>query len=192
MTLPLTASKMASDRKLAQCVIKHKRLRNLTREVLEEEIQRAWHLKIAARPIDEAALAAVDTHWQQRHVHFDWHHRILPTLWESHPRRLDIALWCNGELCGLMVARLSDAREWVSITHIEGSPMPIHPLKRLVVPSFLLAADIFASLIAEESTTKTKPRVRVMNPLKPVIAWYQSCGYIQFIQERHYSYLTCL
>lgn len=173
---------------------KHKELRRLTRELLQEEALRAFRVRVDVHPIDDDACASIRTRWTPtgRKVAFPWEERILPTLHKSHPRRLDLALWCLGHLCGVAVVRLADCKAWLSITHIEGSPDPSHPLKSLVVPLVLAGADLYGTLIQAHDDAGRRPVVRIMNPLKESINWYASCGYSQFTQANGYSFVTAV
>jgi len=190
---PPTNNKELCDERLAICAAKHKRLRHLTRELLEEEILRAFRLKVNVRNLGEAAFAQIRGAWAStgRLVDFPWEERIMPILEKSHPRRLDLTFWSGEALCGVAVARLSDAREWISLTHIEGSPDPSHPLKKRVVPIALVGADIYASLVKEEGELPKKPTIRILNPLKESMRWYEQCGYSELQQANGYSFATC-
>lgn len=164
----------------------------MTRDLLEEEALRAFRIKIDVCPINDDAHAAIRTTWTPlaRKVAFPWEERILPTLHKSHPRRLDLALWCDGHLCGLAVVRLADCKAWLSITHIEGSPDPSHPLKSLVVPLVLVGTDIYGTLVQAHDDARRRPIVRIMNPLKESINWYARCGYSRFTQQNGYSFVA--
>ena len=171
-------SKRALDDLLRKCCEKHNRIRRLVRTQLEEEIQRAYHgLKISAEPITERALQHVDATWAPagRREPFDWR-RIDRVGMKSHPRRLDLALWDGQQLCGLMMSRLSDRKEWLSITHLEGAPVA-HSLKGQLAPVAVVAADIYAALIHEEDELGRQPDVRILNPLPQSMAVYERCGY---------------
>lgn len=182
--------KLACDERLLVCVAKYRRLRRHTHELLEEEVLRAFRQKIRVTSLNSDALSAVKSVWMQqaRRVAFNWEGRICPTLVKSHPRRLELALWVESELCGLAVARLSDAREWVSLTHIEGAPNPSHPLRGKVVPIALIGADIFGTLVQAEAEMAETPKVRILNPLRESMDWYERCGYSQLIRENGYTY----
>lgn len=174
---------------LEACAAKYRRIRRLTRDLLEEEVLRAFRIRLTVEPLEEKALDAVDSEWTPagRKEPFPWRGDICPRLHKSHPRRLDLAMWCGGRLCGLSVARLSDAKEWVSITHVEGSPHASHPLKGLVAQIALTGADIYASLVQPAR----KPKVRIMNPLPQSMVAYERSGYSVITKANGYWYATC-
>lgn len=187
-----TIEKVASVQRLEVCATKYNRLRRLTHDLLEEEALRAFRIKILVRNIDDDALAVVDGHWSVigRKELFAWRDRILPVLLKSHPRALRLALWSEGRLCGLAVARLSDSKAWISLTHIEGSPDSSHPLKGLVAPIALVGADIYRSLVENEDSLGRRTCVRIMNPLAESIDWYAKCGYSTLVRANGYTYAT--
>jgi hypothetical protein len=174
---PLSA-KATNDERLALCVAKYKGIRQQTRELLEEQIFNQTRRKIDVCPVGERVFDAIDAQWQPvgRKVCFPWREDIHKILRQTHPRRLELSLWNGTDLCGVGVARLSDARKWVSVTYIEGSPIRSHPLKGQVVTWVLIAADIFAALVAEACSIH-KPRIRILHPLPESIEWYEQLGY---------------
>ena len=184
------ALKPASVERLDVCAAKYARLRRLTRDLLEEQALPVFRTRVTVQPVDDSALDVVDMDWTPsgRRIPFAWRERILPVLHKSHPRRLDLAVWCNGQLCGLAVARLSNAKEWVSITHIEGSPHASHPLKGRIAQIVLVGADIYASLVQPDGR---KPQVRIMNPLPQSMVAYERSGYSAVTKANGYWYATC-
>lgn len=156
---------------------KYKQIRSNTRELLEEEHLRATMRRIDVLPIDHTALDAVDA-WPQelRLAPFDWR-AIMRTVQKSHPRAFHMAIWVDKSLCGLSVARLSNAKEWVSITHIEGSPLAQHPLKGKVAALTIAAADIYTAQVQVHDAENRLPAIRILRPLAKVIDWYDALGY---------------
>lgn len=184
-------NKIESDQRLEKCAEKHNRLRRLARNQLEEEIQRAFGgLKISAEPIGERALGQVDMLWTPngRRERFDWR-GIMRILEKSHPRRFDVSLWHDGNLCGLAAARLADNKGWLSLTYLEGAPFA-HKLKRRVAPVALVGAEIYATLIAEEDANGRLPQLRVLNPLLKSIPVYAASGYSSFHKANGYTFVT--
>lgn len=160
--------------------------------MLEEEALQVYRTRIVVDFVTPEAIAAVSGPWQQsglRKVRWDWGREILRTLRTSHPRRLELSIWKQGELCGLAVARVSDAKIWVSLTHVEGSPFPHHPLKGKIVPLALAGAGIFASLIADEDLS-VFPHVRILRPDPSLQAWYAKNGYTRLHKGRGYTFAT--
>lgn len=183
-------SKAYCDAELKKCVIKYKTIRRNTRTLLEEEVFRAHRIKSEVRGIDDDALAAVRATWEplRRAEVFRWQDQMR-IVHQSHPRRLDLALWSGGQLCGLALARLSDNKCWLSLTFIEGSPIPSHPLKGLVVPITLIGADIYSGLVQYEAVQPIdKPQLRILNPLPGAMACYERQGYSEVVPANGYTY----
>lgn len=172
------SGKAKNDERLAQCVAKYKGIRQHVRELVEEQICSHTQRKIDVCPVGEDVFAAIETQWQPvgRKVCFPWREDIHRILRQTHPRRLELSFWNGTALCGVGVARLSDARKWVSVTYIEASPIPSHALKGQVVTWVLVAADIFASLVADACNV-AKPQIRILHPLPESIDWYEQLGY---------------
>lgn len=161
------------------CRYRYSRLRRHTFELVEEEYLRATRLRIDVNSIDDDALRIIRDEWSKhpRRADFDWEGEILPTIRKSHPRAIDIAIWCGGVLCGVAVARLSDSKQWLSLTYLEGSPVPERPLKKQVTPVVITALDIYSSLVHLHDAAQRRPSVRIMRPLPEVLSNYQSIGY---------------
>lgn len=186
-------NKAICDAELASCIVKYKVLRRRARRLLEEEVLRAFRIKLEVTGISGDEFRAVREDWtpKGRRVEFPWEEEIMPTLCKSHPRRLDLAFWSGKELCGLAAARLSDSKQWLSITFLENSPNPSHALKGVTAPISLVGADIYASLVQEASTHKiAKPVIRLLNPLKEAMGAYERIGYSVVTQANGYTFAT--
>lgn len=171
--------------KFIQCNNKYGQLRKLSRDLLEEEAMRDIRRRITATGIDADALLAV-AGWSGRKVDWDWG-SIQRTLRKSHPRRYELALWCERILCGLVVGRLSDSKRWLSLTFIEGNPKQ-HPLKGEVVPLALQGASLYAGLMADE--VWGGPEVRVKNPLPEARHVYVRAGFTLTQSEAKFDFLV--
>lgn len=122
--------------------------------------------------IDARAMTAWRDTWTGEHASgagkWDW-----PTLLTRAPHRaalLPIALWYGTDLCGLAHGyasphRASGVRHTISFTHIERRPEPPQvPLRRLVVPLAVAAAEAYGRALGSS-------RVRLLNP-DPRLLWY--------------------
>lgn len=166
-----------SGDRLSICVVKYRRLRTLTRDQLQEEIQRAYMgLKVSVEPITERALAFAECHWAAagRRQNMDWRN-VMRVLEKSHPRRLDLSFWHATELCGLAAIRLSDNKAWLSVTHLEGAPIA-HVLKKRLATVALIGADIYSALLSSEDAAGRMPALRILNPLPQSMKAYVNCG----------------
>lgn len=169
---------------------KHRQLCDLARQVLETQAMDALGLDVQAMPINEESLRTMRYRWgANRRVDFNWD-TLLRTLRKSHPCGLELALWSEFQLCSLSIARLSDRKGWLSITHIEACPAPDHPLKRKVVPLVIACAKIYATLIQASDPEGRLPVVRIMKPSKGAIPWYEQQGFSRLKVENGYTYLT--
>jgi hypothetical protein len=178
---------LRKNAELVSCAARYMQHREHTYVLLEEEALRQTGMRVQTSEICIASLKEAKA-WQNRIATWDWETDVLQTLRKSHPRRLEMAFRVSNELCGLAVARVSDAKVWVSITHMEGKP-GTHPLSRKICALSIKAADIFSALIHDESSDALRPQVRLMNPLKNAIACYAHNGYSNFHQQNGYSFL---
>lgn len=171
---------------LERCRQKYTTIRRNTHELLEEEIFRAFRKKIEVTHIDADVLSAIDEQWclSDRLMPFAWGAQIMRTLAQTHPRAMEMALWHEKQLCGLAVARLSDAKTWLSITHIEGCPTKDHPLKSKVVPIVIAGSQIYASQVQLHDALGRLPTLRIMRPLEGAEDWYKKLGYSRIEEGR--------
>ena len=124
----------------------------LLRTILEQQLQEAeaWHGHPA------------------RMVSWDW--RSILHKRRKKPKRLDVAFYCRGVLCGLMTASISRGRVGINIRYVEANPEPDHPLKG----NFLFLALWQAELFATFSNCKV---VSVSQPNPVLVDMYTALGY---------------
>jgi hypothetical protein len=161
-----------------ECEAKYAQLRAHAFTLLEEEWLHQHHQKLTVTRISENAIDFIDEIWAPhpaRPAPWDWKGVLLRTLRTSHPRRFEVALWADKVLCGVAIGRLSQAKEWVSVTFVEGNPDSGHPLKGKVLAASLLGARLYAALM--ERADGSSPAVRVLNPLTQVLPHYHRAGY---------------
>lgn len=184
-------SPFVKDVELIACCERYEEHRRHTYDLLEEHALRALKVRVQTTPITKNALDIVSHQWAgKRLASWDWEDDVLRVLRRSHPRRLEMAFWVGHELCGLVAARMSDAKEWVSITHMEGSPLPDHQLSRKVAALSIKGADIFSVMAHDEKSSSPRARVRIMNPLENAMACYAHNGYSELHQQNGYSFLV--
>jgi hypothetical protein len=174
---------------LAACEERYAEVRCNTLALVEEYCLAYHRRKVAARVVTKEATDFIEKNWAShphRRCTWNWEAGLLRTLRKSHPRRYELALWADGTLCGVAIGRLSDAKVWVSVTHIEGSPDPSHPLKGLVATIAMAGAEFFAANVLLPGDSA--PLVRALNPLEKVRPQYAAAGYTQFVQCKHYCY----
>jgi hypothetical protein len=84
-------------------------------------------------------------------------------------------VWSGADLCGLGVGRLSKrrlsgVRHTVSVHYIESAHARDHPLRYLIAPLVIAAAEAYASLLG-------CTRIRLIEPLPGIIPMYEDLGF---------------
>lgn len=152
--------------------------RRHTRELLEEELLHTFRYRVDVSAVDDDILRRVEREWyphRSRLVRWDWESEILTPLQRRGPRGLALAIIVRGQLCGLMAARVSPSKAWLSLTHLEGAPEQ-HPLKGSILPIAARALYIYRAAIAPEEGAENIG-IRILRPLKEAIPFYQRAGY---------------
>lgn len=85
-------------------------------------------------------------------------------------RRIDIAIWCGGQLCGLALGGVSKQYDHVALDCVEGSPVRTHPLKGHVL-------DIILFIVTQYAMIQDIDEVRLVDPVNNLISHYQSMGF---------------
>lgn len=159
--------------------------RRHTRELLEEELLHALRFRVDVSAVDDDILRRVEREWyphRSRVVRWDWEGEILSPLQRRGPRGLALALIVRGQVCGLMAARVSPSKTWLSLTHLEGAPEQ-HPLKGHILPIAARAMYIYRAVIAPEDQDDSIG-IRILRPLKEAIPYYQQWGYTDFTMTK--------
>lgn len=150
-----------------------------TRELLEEAAFHEFRYRVDVGCIDEDILRRAQRDWYGhplRKCHWEWDEAIMGPLRRSGSRWLDLALLVRGQLCGLVAARLSPNKTWLSLTHIEASPDPEHPLKGAILPLAIQALYLYRGVIHPMGEAK-KTGIRILHPLEEALPCYRSNGY---------------
>ena len=117
-------------------------------------------------PIDERALeayAATNANWQ-----FDWL-EWYRHFWRNDPDRFDIAIWQNGELCGLAAGRPSTGNDNVTIYVLERRRDCLR-LKGWIAQIVTDVAEAYAKVLG-------KQRVKLKDPVQEAIPTYERLGF---------------
>lgn len=157
---------------------RYRKHRRLTRELLEEAALHEFRSRVDVVSIDEDILRKAQRDWygsENRKCAWDWEEAIMRPLWRSGSRWLDLAILVKGQLCGLVAARLSPGKQWLSLTHVEGCPDP-HPLKGAIVPLAVMGLYQYRAVIHVTGEAETTG-IRVLNPLPEALPCYRSHGY---------------
>ena len=101
-------------------------------------------------------------------------------VWK-HPSGFHLAVWSDSTLCGLAVGRVSDrnregGRNSISVDFIESAHDPAHPLRGLIAPLVIDAADTYGRALDARC-------LRLMQPLEGVLPLYESLGFTTVWQQ---------
>lgn len=107
-------------------------LTEITRDALNAEL--AW-----SPDADLAAGRSIGWDWEEAVRHYRY----------SYPARMELAIWLDGSLCGLMLGKPSVGKLVVKLNYIQGAPVE-HDLKGRVVPIAILYAEHYASMLGAE------------------------------------------
>ena len=135
--------------------------------------------------ITPGALHAWRRSWRdhpRRRVTWDW--EAIHKKYRKRYARLEAAIHCEGELCGLAIGTFSPARTILSINWIEGSPEESHPLRGLIL-------DLVEELAVVTATAYGCRLLRFADPQPPVVERFAGTVYRLVASERDppYSYL---
>jgi hypothetical protein len=106
----------------------------------------------------------------------DWDWRRLLHKFRKKPKRMDVAFYCRGVLCGLMIASISRGKVAINIRFVEASPDPMHPLKGSFLFLALMQAELFARF-----TNCT--RVSVSQPAPELVGRYMDFEYQMVVSD---------
>jgi hypothetical protein len=87
----------------------------------------------------------------------------------SEPSRFELALWSDETLCGLAVGKVRLG--YCGVNFLEGSPIPGHPLKGLVIPAVLTCLTAYAKALG-------KREIRIFDPLPEMMSRYEALGFV--------------
>lgn len=157
---------------------RYRAYRRHTKELAEEEALPICRTRILFVSVDEDVLRRLRREWYdcpQRRVDWDWEQDIIGPLHRAGPRYLDFAMIVGGQICGLVAARVSRRKRWISLTHVEACPEG-HPLKGRILPLAINTLYIFRGVICPPEATKSLG-IRVLNPTPEALSCYNNNGY---------------
>jgi len=170
---------------------RYKTHRKHARELVEEDLLHAFGRRIHVLAIDDDILRRARQDWyghENRRYSWDWDAGIVAPFWANGIKGFDLALTVDGQLCGLAVARMSPRKNWLSLTHIEGSPKE-HPLKRQVLPIVVSAMYTYRAVVCDEQACK-QTGIRILNPLDEALPCYRSAGYTEHYRSKRLHYIV--
>jgi hypothetical protein len=133
---------------------------------LEERAREVLGIEIRASCFSYAPLATA-MHWQGRRYDWDWF-ELARDFGRLHSR-LELAIYAEGHLCGLMVGRPSRGRRHISAYFIEGNPAD-HPLKGRLIQLFMLGLDLYGAVLNCRFA-------RLVDPVRALIPKYVENGF---------------
>lgn len=126
--------------------------------------------KLRLDSITQTAIRTYRDVWlrHERRVDWDWPGEV--TAWRKKcPSRLEMSVWHEHHLCGLLIARTTSSKKSLYIEGVEGAPYS-HPLKGLVIPICITASEAYAAMLGAKE-------VRVQAPDPAVVPAYCELGY---------------
>ncbi len=126
--------------------------------------------------INPDAIAAQLT-WPQpeddnRQIGWNWN-QTLRDYRRNHRSRIELAIWYDETLCGLMLGKASRGKLVVKINYLQGLPNN-HPLKKVILPVATRYAELFA--VAIEAMW-----IGIQDPIdqEDLLAYYRELGFDQ-------------
>jgi hypothetical protein len=92
------------------------------------------------------------------------------------PRRIELSIWFEGELCGMALGRISDACVVASIHYLEGRPQN-HPLSGQIA----LLATRYLEVVAVAIRAR---HVSLESPVPGLIAHYKELGFVHEVHKK--------
>ncbi|TRW96999.1 hypothetical protein [Candidatus Methylobacter oryzae] len=103
---------------------------------------------------------------------WDWRCKLSNASRKYQKRLMSVAVWGQDNcLCGLALCSRSKSNEVLSVHYIEGAPIEQHPLTGYVF-------NIINAVLHEYSYVVNANKIRIMYPVKDLIDFYNSHGYI--------------
>ncbi|MFV0574027.1 MAG: hypothetical protein ACK5NC_01175 [Vibrio sp.] len=137
-----------------------------------EELEPDFIGHIDLTEINEDALRFQEQ-WEiplNRQIGWNWR-QVRNQYRRNHMTRIELAIWHDGELCGLMIGKASYGRLIVKINYIQGGQFE-NPLKGFVVPIASHYAELFA--VAIEANW-----IGIQDPIdeKELLNYYRRLGF---------------
>jgi len=152
-----------AERELLEGLYRERR-RN-AREVTLESFD--WHEPpIVLTDIRRNALTAA-AKWHGRRVNWDW--ELLARKYSQIPKRVELAIWVEGTLCGLCYGKVTEGRLIARIDRLERDPGDVH-LTGLVGE----VATRFLDLMGVSCRCE---RAVIWSPAPELLAYYEVLGY---------------
>lgn len=149
-------------------------LRAEARAIAEPDIQEATGFDVRLSDITPEAIE-IAASWSPLYTGTRAHHRP-GWAWDHEvrrfrrrPRRVELAIWVDKTLCGLVLGRISDRHVVATIHFIESSPATT-PLSHQIAPIATRYLDILATVAGCQE-------VAIERPVDGLVEFYQELGY---------------
>lgn len=161
--------------------VKYRSIRQDAMDVLTIELSGLFDGKVRFTDINSNAIGMAmawrnqySTVGKQAHEPaWEWEKEVL--RFRRRPRRVELAIWHNVQLCGLVLGRISDKCVVATIHLIEANPNQ-HPLSSSVAP----IATRYLELLATSLEIK---EVSVEAPIPELISFYKKLGFIKEVRK---------
>ncbi|MCE1186546.1 MAG: hypothetical protein LWW92_13175 [Rhodocyclales bacterium] len=174
---------------------KYRKIREFARSILLPSLQGIFGSSLSLDEITPSALAQAET-WPSMYARLragvsqpGWVWRKELARFRKRPRRIELSIWFEGNLCGLALGRISDACVVASIHYLEGRPQN-HPLSgqiALLATRYLevVAVAIIATRYLEVVAVAIRARhVSLESPVPGLIAHYKELGFVHEVHKK--------
>jgi hypothetical protein len=146
-------------------------IREASHALVEEQVLREAGRHIKITNITLGDIDEISRKWKGRRYPWNWFE--FKMKFRHIPYRFEMAIRCQGELCGVAIGKASRGKEHkrhVSAYFLEGNPDGNHPLKGLVAPIVIAGLERYAVMLGCEY-------IRLVNPLPEVLPRYRNLGF---------------
>ncbi len=161
---------------------KYRKIREFARSILLPSLQGIFGSSLSLDEITPSALAQAET-WPSMYARLragvlqpGWVWRKELARFRKRPRRIELSIWFEGELCGMALGRISDACVVASIHYLEGRPQN-HPLSGHIA----LLATRYLEVVAVAIRAR---HVSLESPVPGLIAHYKELGFVHEVHKK--------
>ena len=123
--------------------------------------------QVRIEPITHEAISEC-LEWPESRCQFPWEEIIG---WkDADPKGIDVAIWYEGELCGLCYASPRKSRLCIKVILLQGSPRKSHPLRGEVAVLALTSVDFYARMLECK-------QIEIQDPLEGARSVYEALGF---------------
>ncbi|MGE8068567.1 N-acetyltransferase [Pseudomonas sp. NPDC089569] len=134
---------------------------------------------VSLEPITAAAIEKC--HLWKGGVIYPW--TDIPDWKRKDAKGLDLAIWYEQNLCGLCYATPRRSAICLKVVLLQGDPDKSHPLRGLIAPIAVLAADFYARMLGCRE-------IEIQDPDPNVIFYYRDLGFDYDQGNRLVMYLS--